>query len=64
MVKNYYNTKVIETVNFVEIWLYIDGGIMYNHGDKNNQGKLHNLDYNFEENLTKKMLQLQPIMKN
>ena len=54
MVKEYYNTKVIETVDFVEMWLYIDGGIMYNHSDKNNQDKLDNFDYDFKKKYFKK----------
>ena len=53
MGKEYYNTKVIETVDFVEMWLYIDDGIMYNHGDKNNQDKLDNFDYSTKENISK-----------
>ena len=53
MGKEYYNTKVIETVDFVEVWLYIDDGIMYNHGDKNNQDELDNFDYSSKENISK-----------
>ena len=53
MGKEYYNTKVIETVDFVEMWLYIDDRIMYNHGDKNNQDKLDNFDYSSKENISK-----------
>ena len=51
--KEYYNTKVIETVDFIEMWLYIDDGIMYNHGDKNNQDELDNFDYSSKENISK-----------
>ncbi len=53
MGKEYYNTKVIETVDFIEMWLYIDDGIMYNHGDKNNQDELDNFDYSSKENISK-----------
>lgn len=54
MTKKYYNTKVIETETFIEIWFYIDHPVVYNHNNIDTQEKDNNIYDEFKDNDSKK----------